>query len=68
MLVPHSPDAEYARISTKVGQNTSGKNICAIKMGKKMSFIQKSVQCLDATRAIQVLKTGNGRELGWSLQ
>lgn len=45
---PHSPGPEYARISTKVGQNTRGKNIYAIKMRTKRSFMQKSVLCLDA--------------------
>lgn len=70
MLVSHSPGAEYARISTKVGQNGSGKNICAIKMRKKRSFIQKSVLCLDAHQGNSGVRvrTGNGGELDWSLQ
>lgn len=63
MLVPHSPGAEYAGISTKVGQNTRGKNICAIKMRKKRSFIEKSVLCLDAYQDNSGVRgrTGNGR-------
>lgn len=70
MLVSHSPGAEYARISTKVGQNASGKNTCAIKMRKKRYFIEKSVLCLDARQSnsgVRV-KTGGGRELDLSLQ
>lgn len=70
VLVSHSPGAEHTRISTKVGQNTSRKNIHVIKMRKKKNPLCRTWYYLQmhARVILGVMgSTGNGGELGLCL-